>query len=389
MITSIKSWFCEYSTPRILVVKYWKLGLIYRLYQLTLLLYIIWYVLVRRGHQDNDIVLSSVTTKVKGIALTNTTEFGEQIWDVADYIIPPQEDGSFFLMTNMIITPNQTQSKCAEYPTLTSICTSDMNCIKGFKDAQGNGVQTGRCVHYSDSVKTCEVFGWCPVEKKVEPPNPALLADAENFTVFIKNNIRFAKFDFNKRNILPNMTSSYLANCVFDRNVNPTCPIFRIRDIFEETQEDFQTMAVHGGGMAVQIQWDCDLDWGSCAPQYSFRRLDKKDPESSEPPVHNLRFAKYYKNSDGKDIRTLIKGYGIRFDVLVYGEAKKFSFLLTVIHVGAFLSFLRVADFVCDWSVRFAAKAYIEKKFTYLDEHDLTSSEAPLAMTETRYNTFN
>ncbi|KAL1250718.1 hypothetical protein QQF64_018514 [Cirrhinus molitorella] len=189
MITSIKSWFCEYSTPRILVVKYWKLGLIYRLYQLTLLLYIIWYVLVRRGHQDNDIVLSSVTTKVKGIALTNTTEFGEQIWDVADYIIPPQEDGSFFLMTNMIITPNQTQSKCAE-----------------------------------------------------------------------------------------------------------------------------------GGGMAVQIQWDCDLDWGSCAPQYSFRRLDKKDPESSEPPVHNLRFAKYYKNSDGKDIRTLIKGYGIRFDVLVYGE---------------------------------------------------------------------
>lgn len=32
------------------------------------------------------------------------------------------------------------------------------------------------------------------------------------------------------------------------------------------------------------------------------------------------RFAKYYKNSDGKDTRTLIKAYGIRFDVLVYGE---------------------------------------------------------------------
>lgn len=25
-----------------------------------------------------------------------------------------QEDGSFFVLTNMIITPNQTQSKCAE-----------------------------------------------------------------------------------------------------------------------------------------------------------------------------------------------------------------------------------------------------------------------------------
>ncbi|XDV31578.1 hypothetical protein PO909_002566 [Leuciscus waleckii] len=156
-----------------------------------------------------------------------------------------QEDNSFFMMTNMILTPNQTLSKCAEYPTLKSICTSDMNCTKGFKDARGNGVQTGRCVDFSDSVKTCEVLAWCPMEKKVKPPNPALLADAENFTIFIKNNIQFTKFNFNKRNILPNMNRSYLANCVFNRNTDPNCPIFRIKDIFEEAREDFQTMAVY------------------------------------------------------------------------------------------------------------------------------------------------
>ncbi|RXN15614.1 P2X purinoceptor 4 [Labeo rohita] len=206
------------------------------------------------SHQDTDSVVSSVTTKVKGIALINSSELGEQIWDVADYVISPEDDESFFLMTNMIITPNQTQSKCAEYPTQKSVCTSDMNCTKGFKDVQGNGVQTGRCVQYSDSEKTCEVSGWCPVEKKVEPPK------TECLSVF----------------------------------------------------------CVQGGVMAVQIQWNCDLDNGSCVPQYSFRRLDKKDPESSETPRHNLRFAKYYKSSDGKDTRTLIKGYGIRFDVLVY-----------------------------------------------------------------------
>ncbi|XP_067307608.1 P2X purinoceptor 4a-like isoform X2 [Pseudorasbora parva] len=348
----INSWFFEYSTPRILVVKSRHIGVMHRLYQIIVILYILWYVILRRGHQDTDTVLSSVTTKVKGIALTNTTELGEQIWDVADYIIPPQEDGSFFLMTNMIITPNQTQSKCAEYPTLKSICTSDMNCTKGLTYAKGNGVQTGRCVHYSDSVKTCEVLGWCPVEKKAEPPNPALLADAENFTIFIKNNIRFTKFNFNKRNILPNMSSSYLANCVFHRKMDPNCPIFRIKDICDETQEDFQTMAVHGGVMAVHIQWDCDLDKGLCAPQYSFRRLNKKDPESSETPVHNLRFAKYYKNSDGKDTRTLIKGYGIRFDVLVYGEV----------------------DYFCDWRAQCLMKSYKEKKFKYLDEHELISN---------------
>ncbi|XDV31579.1 hypothetical protein PO909_002566 [Leuciscus waleckii] len=282
-----------------------------------------------------------------------------------------QEDNSFFMMTNMILTPNQTLSKCAEYPTLKSICTSDMNCTKGFKDARGNGVQTGRCVDFSDSVKTCEVLAWCPMEKKVKPPNPALLADAENFTIFIKNNIQFTKFNFNKRNILPNMNRSYLANCVFNRNTDPNCPIFRIKDIFEEAREDFQTMAVYGGIMAVQIQWDCDLDTDSCAPQYSFRRIDKKDTESSETPVFNLRFAKYYKNSDGKDTRTLIKGYGIRLDVLVYGKAKKFCFLTTIINMGGLLSFVSVVDYVIDLLARCILKDFSKKKYNYLHEQEL------------------
>lgn len=42
------------------------------------------------------------------------------------------------------------------------------------------------------------------------------------------------------------------------------------------------------------------------------------------------RFAKYYKQANGKEERTLIKAYGIRFDILVFGtvNAVLFSFLL-------------------------------------------------------------
>lgn len=62
-----------------------------KLYFLKTPLFVYRYVCVlKKGYQDTDTVLSSVTTKVKGIALTNTTELGERIWDVADYIIPPQ-----------------------------------------------------------------------------------------------------------------------------------------------------------------------------------------------------------------------------------------------------------------------------------------------------------
>ena len=34
-----------------------------------------------------------------------------RIWDVADYVIPPAENGAFFVATNVIITANQTRGK--------------------------------------------------------------------------------------------------------------------------------------------------------------------------------------------------------------------------------------------------------------------------------------
>jgi len=56
---------------------------------------IIW----ERGYQVKDNVISATTTKLKGIALTNCTQLnitihggvdGNRIWDVADYVMPPQ-----------------------------------------------------------------------------------------------------------------------------------------------------------------------------------------------------------------------------------------------------------------------------------------------------------
>ena len=38
----------------------------------------------------------------------------ERIWDDADYVIPPSENNAFFVMTNVIVTPNQTRTHCPE-----------------------------------------------------------------------------------------------------------------------------------------------------------------------------------------------------------------------------------------------------------------------------------
>ena len=38
----------------------------------------------------------------------------ERVWDEADYVVPPAENGAFFITTNIVITPNQTMGQCPE-----------------------------------------------------------------------------------------------------------------------------------------------------------------------------------------------------------------------------------------------------------------------------------
>uniref|UniRef100_A0A673X5A6 Purinergic receptor P2X, ligand-gated ion channel, 4b n=1 Tax=Salmo trutta TaxID=8032 RepID=A0A673X5A6_SALTR len=322
---SCQSCFFEYETERMIVVKSKVVGSVFRLIQFLILVYVIGYVcVVQKSYQETDSVISSVTTKVKGTGFTNTSDLGARVWDVADYNIPPQGDSSFFVLTNMIVTPNQTQSTCPELPNQSTICMSDSDCLEGSNDVRGNGIQTGLCMNYKETVKTCEVLSWCPLEIDINLP---------------------------ERNILPDVNSSYLKQCEFNRKTDPYCPIFRLKDMVSEAEEDFQTMAIRGGVLGIMIDWSCDLDWPEhhCGPKYSFRRLDNKIPENNVAPGYNFRFAKYYKTTDGRETRTLIKAYGILFDVIVFGTAGKFNMVPTIVNLGAALTFLSLVSSV-KWS---------------------------------------
>lgn len=105
-----------------------------------------------------------------------------------------------------------------------------------------------------------------------------------------------------------------------------------------------------GGVLGIKIGWMCDLDraWERCQPQYSFTRLDGHaralasgynfryhswphrtrvsdvcaQPSRDPRPSCRVsgRHARYYRWPDGSEHRTLTKAFGIRFDVLVYGN---------------------------------------------------------------------
>ncbi|XP_075023839.1 P2X purinoceptor 7 [Calonectris borealis] len=317
----------EYDSPKYIRMQSVTWGCVRCFLYLTVALSVCCIVIIYRLYEETDEVNSSVRTNVKGVAYTN-----DRIWDTAEYTIPMQAVNSFFVMTNIIKTENQLEQRCPEYPSGKAICSSDKSCEKGSVDIHSHGIQTGRCVNYNATVKTCEVKAWCPVESTEKAPEPAVLRSSENFTVLIKNNIHFPKFNYTILNVPANLNTS----CTYNKITSPLCPIFRLGDILQEAKENFSEVAVKGGIIAIEINWDCNLDsFYDCSPKYGFRRLDDKKIK----PGFQFRYARYYKLPNGKEQRTLFKVYGIRFDVLVFGTGRKFNGVELIKNIGSMISY--------------------------------------------------
>nr|XP_021143842.1 P2X purinoceptor 6 [Columba livia] len=224
-----------------------------------------------------------------------------------------QGEDVIFLVTNFVATAQQAQGTCPESAAvLDAVCSEDADCPMGNPVARGNGIKTGKCVMFNTTHSTCEIYGWCPVENSTLPRKP-LLAEAENFTLFIKNTVHFTKFNFSKCNTLQTNDPTYFKTCLYDSFFSPFCPVFRVRDMVEAAGETFGDLALLGGSIGVRIEWDCDLDQPAarCQPQYSFSLQDRN---------YNFRTASYYWDSQRQLHRNLLKLYGIRFDISVHGQ---------------------------------------------------------------------
>uniref|UniRef100_I3J0S5 Uncharacterized protein n=1 Tax=Oreochromis niloticus TaxID=8128 RepID=I3J0S5_ORENI len=326
----------------------------------------VWVFIVKQGYQEiDDAIQSSVITKVKGTAVTNTSESGLLVWGPEEYVIPPQVRTLLIFQTRLKpCTADETLTSCL----LFSFCHSGGKCIRNNENSNG----------------TCEIFGWCPTEKDIKPQKP-LLKNAENFTIYVKNFIQFPKFSFSKSNILETTDQSYLKKCRYDKKQYPYCPIFRLGDITRRAGCNFQDMATLGGPIGIVIQWDCDLDKGTshCNPEYQFTRLDATVSNKSIAAGFNFRHARYFKNAAGESYRSLYKVYGIRFHILVHGKAGKFAIVPLVINIGSGLAVMGAGTFFCDIVLLYLTtgrKSYKDKKFEVLKyEKQHTSTDVDIS----------
>uniref|UniRef100_H2Q3N8 P2X purinoceptor n=2 Tax=Pan TaxID=9596 RepID=H2Q3N8_PANTR len=342
--------FFTYETTKSVVVKSWTIGIINRVVQLLIISYFVgWVFLHEKAYQVRDTAIeSSVVTKVKGSGL-----YANRVMDVSDYVTPPQGTSVFVIITKMIVTENQMQGFCPESEEKYR-CVSDSQC--GPERFPGGGILTGRCVNYSSVLRTCEIQGWCPTEVDTGPEAP-------------EGGERLG-------NLLPNLTARDMKTCRFHPDKDPFCPILRVGDVVKFAGQDFAKLARTGGVLGIKIGWVCDLDkaWDQCIPKYSFTRLDSVSEKSSVSPGYNFRFAKYYKMENGSEYRTLLKAFGIRFDVLVYGNAGKFNIIPTIISSVAAFTSVGVGTVLCDiilLNFLKGADQYKAKKFEEVNETTL------------------
>ncbi|KAI5624839.1 purinergic receptor P2X3, partial [Silurus asotus] len=350
------SGFFTYETTKSVVVKSWSVGIINRVAQLLIIIYFVgWVFIHEKAYQVRDTgIESAVMTKVKGFGFLNNN-----LMDVADYVMPTQGASVFCIITAMVITANQTQSKCHELKNQ-FLCKNDSDCESLTSSNLANGKVTGKCIA---EAQRCEILGWCPAENDI--PIEHSMTEVEGFTIFIKNSIRFPLFNVTRGNIGENLKH---LNCTYDPVNNPDCPIFRVSDILMYAGEDFNNISKNGGEIGINIAWVCNLDQhvDNCKPTYKFTRLDSAFKNNVATKGYNFRFAKYFKSEDGNDYRTLHKAYAIRFDILVSGNAGKFHLIPTVINVVAACTSVGLATVLCDiilLNFLKGAKQYKAKKF--------------------------
>ncbi|XP_036612238.1 P2X purinoceptor 6 [Trichosurus vulpecula] len=370
VLASLHGWgLLDYKTEKYVLTRNWRVGALQRVLQLGIFGYVIgWSLLFRKGYQEKESDPQvSVITKLKGVSVSQVEALGSRLWDVADYTKPPQGENVFFLVTNFLATPEQVQGTCPEHPSVPlAPCLADEDCPAGEMLSHSHGFKTGKCITFNSTYQTCEIWGWCPVESGSVVRKPQLL-EAENFTLFIKSSISFPKFNFFKTNTLETWDNTYFKGCRYDALSSPFCPVFRVGDVVEAAGGDFEDLALLGGVVRIQISWDCDLDrpGNECQPCYSFW-LQEKGYNFRVLLSPFSRTATYWWKPPGMEARSLFKLFGIRFEILVAGQAGKFSAISTGITLGTGMALLGVVTFLCDLLLLYAdseAPFYWGKKY--------------------------
>ncbi|CAM9498011.1 unnamed protein product [Bubo scandiacus] len=321
--------FFSYETTKSVVVKSWVVGAVNRGVQLLILAYFVgWVFLHEKAYQVRDTVIeSSVVTKVKGIG-----RYAGRVLDTADYVTPHQGTSVFVVVTKQILTENQAQGVCPE--------------VRGGAGGGADGALR-------------------PLQR-----DPAHLRDPG--LVPARGGHRGRTRHAGGRELHPLHQEQHPLPALRLREGQPAAPRQRggagavpvpPRAAAPLPHPAPGGRGAHGraglphagrhrGGCWASRSGGC-VTWtapgsAACPATPSPPPWTAAPAPPAPAPGYNFRHARYYRWQDGTERRTLTKAFGIRFDVLVYGNAGKFGIVPTLINTVAAFTSIGVGTVLCD-----------------------------------------
>ena len=317
--------------------------------------YNIW---ISEGYRDfADDGQSVVFPELKGSLLTNfnrkqldlvpENHFGlyNRSWDAIDNIYAYGPD-SFFVATNVIITPNQIRGACADYPSKFTTCNPNKttDCLRNqhlldTAEHPPSGVFTGRCVPFSDpNLHTCEYIGWCPPQSQDLPSSSiAVFNDSRHFTVTIHNSVYFPKLNL----FITNNQTKSVGFWKPENELTQHSRSFVIENLVDNADKHkntrnttFDDVAKKGAVIRVEIEWECFVwFWFLVSPSDEWVRTNCLHTTKSfvlEREWFRTN-AHYHKIEENTWQRMLHKTYGLNFKVEVTYKVSRFSLIKVIL----------------------------------------------------------
>ena len=343
---------------------------------------------IQEAYKEHDAVTSaSVQGSLVGALKTNFTaaqlnhvrpkdlDLYNRVWDLtkSDDLSQELED-SFFVPTNVFITPNQSKGECSEYAKTRVVCQADSDCKGESKmyEINNHGVRTGSCKEFHESgagfanlssklhtLQSCEVSGWCPVETDASIPSDtvAVLEDTKHFQLQITNQVKFSKFllfgssiqTFTVQGAVQEAINNLIKcdQCQLNSDQVPHIGRIKMSSTLRpnkssvetgDSQLSYHDIAMKGGIVTVNIHWSCFLwhtkSWRynnyfseNCAPTTSFGLMPFLHAEMTDGRfVHKP----IYTGHGAEMTRDLYKTYGIWFRFYVSSDVGRFNLMQTL-----------------------------------------------------------
>uniref|UniRef100_K7FGH9 P2X purinoceptor n=1 Tax=Pelodiscus sinensis TaxID=13735 RepID=K7FGH9_PELSI len=321
--------FWDYETPKVMVVKSRKLGVMYRGVQGLILFYFVWYVfIVQKGYQERETgPESSVVTKVSGGAGAGIRGRGKTLYGgdpPPQYVYPQVCTCTAVHTCTCVYAPAQVwvrtctglgMHRCAY---LHSVCSCKGMHLHRCVPAQPGKVCTCPGVH------TCPGSGGLWVTWRstwhVVPLHGGGRGEA---TLQLRACLP-------RGNVKDDQTG-YLSACTFNETTALYCPIFRLGSIVEQAGENFTALAEQVGCAGDPLP-------PGLPPPSPASGLAPVGPAWHLPPLHR-----------GWPYGTLRGQAGPRRQLPCPAGAGKFSLIPTIINLATALTSVGVGSFLCDW----------------------------------------